>query len=82
MTRFAHFEIAELKVVYRALHQHLLEHPELMDTDFLEQLQRWLQHVAGQQGVDIRDHSAWDAWLGNAAVACEDRVAQRVVVEP
>lgn len=81
MTRFAHFEIAELKVVYRALHQHLLEHPELMDTDFLSDLQRWLQHVAGQQGVDVGDHGAWDAWLGNAAVSCEDRVAQRVVVD-
>jgi hypothetical protein len=65
MTRFAHFEIAELKVVYRALHQHLLQHPELMDTDFLSQLQRWLQTVAAQQGVDVGDHAAWAAWLAD-----------------
>ena len=59
----AHFDIAELKLVYRVLHRHLLEHTELMDTDFFTDLQRWLQTVAGRQGVDVSDHSQWDAWL-------------------
>ena len=36
---------------------------ELMDTDFLTDLQAWLQHVAGQEGVDVGDHAAWDRWL-------------------
>ena len=77
MNRFAHHDLSELKLVYRVLHQHLMEHLELMDTAFLTDLQRWLQGVAGQQGVDISDHAAWDAWLGGVVVSCEDRVSQR-----
>lgn len=63
MLRFAQFPASELKRVYIALHTHLLEHPELMDTDFLTDLQSWLQHVAGQEGVDVSNHAAWDRWL-------------------
>ena len=63
MLRFAQFPASELKRVYVALHANLLQHPELMDTDFLTDLQSWLQHVAGQDGVDVRDHAAWDRWL-------------------
>ena len=54
---------SELKRVYIALHAHLLQHIELMDTDFLTDLQSWLQHVAGQEGVDVGDHAAWEGWL-------------------
>jgi len=63
MLKFANFELNELKLVYKSLHRHLLQNIELMDTDFITDLQSWLQHVAGQQGVDVRDHSAWDKWL-------------------
>jgi len=79
-THFAHFELNELKLVYRVLHQHLMEHIELMDADFFEHLQRWLQTAAGGQGVDVSDHSQWDAWLGNRHTACEERVSQRTVI--
>lgn len=80
MNRFAHFDLAELKLVYRVLHGNLMEHIELMDGEFLSELQTWLQTIAAQQGVDLGDHAAWDAWLGNAHTACEDRVAQRQVL--
>lgn len=80
MQRFAHHDLHELKLVYRVLHQHLMEHLELMETAFLTDLQRWLQVVAGQEGVDIANHAAWDAWLGGEVVACSDRVAQRRVL--
>ena len=63
MLRFAQFPASELKRVYIALHAHLLQHTELMDTDFLTDLQSWLQHVAGQEGVDVGDHAAWERWL-------------------
>lgn len=59
----AHFDLSELKVVYRVLHDNLLQTPELMDAAFLQALQDWLQLCAGQQGVDISDHAQWDAWL-------------------
>ncbi len=63
MLKFAHFDVTELRLVYTTLHAHLLDHPALMDADFLTELQSWLQHVAGQDGVDVSDHGAWDAWL-------------------
>lgn len=80
MRSFAHHDLSELKLVYRVLHGHLMEHLELMDTEFLTGLQQWLQTIAGQQGVDVGDHAAWDAWLGGEVVPCEDRVAQRRVL--
>lgn len=76
--KLATYDIAELKAVYRVLHANLMDNLELMDSAFLQELQDWLQLVAGQQGVDIGDHAQWDAWLGNQAVACEERVARRL----
>jgi len=63
MLRFSHFPASELKSVYNALYAHLLQHPELMDTEFLTDLQSWLQHVAGQEGVDVSNHGDWARWL-------------------
>lgn len=76
-------ELEDLKLVYRVLHRHLAEHPELMDTHFLIELQNFLHAQAQQQGVDGSDHGAWDRWLGNEdAPPCEDRVAKRRRIEP
>jgi len=72
----------ELKLVYRVLHRHLADTPELMDTHFLIELQRFLHARAKDDGVDISDHGAWDAWLGNeGAPSCETRMAGRRVIE-
>jgi hypothetical protein len=75
------YPLAERKLVYRILHRHLAEHPELMDGTFLDDLQRDLQTAAQAEGVDVADHGAWDAWLGNAPVACAVRVANRRLIE-
>ncbi len=80
MQHFSHFEVDELKLVYRVLHRNLMQHMELMDSEFLQGLQTWLQFRAGQDGVDIADHSQWDAWLGGTYTSCEERVAQRRVL--
>ena len=73
----------ELKLIYRVLHQHLGDHSELMDTDFLIELQNYLQRRAKADGIDVADHSAWDRWLGNDGTAsCEGRVARRRQIEP
>lgn len=72
----------ELKLIYRVLHQHLGEHPELMDTDFLIELQNHLQRKARADGVDISDHGAWDRWIGNDdATGCDVRNARRRMIE-
>ena len=71
------YSLAEQKLLYRVLHAGLMEHPELMDSEFLHDLQRLLQQQAQAEGVDVADHGAWDAWLGNAPVACDVRVGKR-----
>jgi len=79
----AALDAEELKLIYRVLHQHLAEHPDLMDTDFLIELQTYLQRNAIAAGVDIADHSAWDRWIGNTgAASCSIRVANRRQIEP
>lgn len=75
--------VSDLKTVYRVLHAHLGEHTELMDTDFLIELQTFLQRQAAAEGVDVSHHGEWDAWLGNAdATPCEDRLPHRRVIDP
>lgn len=79
--RLAAFELAELRLVYRVLHANLMDNLDLMDAAFFQELQDWLQLVAAQQGVDVGDHAAWDAWLGGGQVSCQERVAQRRVLD-
>ena len=74
------YPLAERKLVYRVLHRQLTEFPELIDGDFLHDLQVSLQRIAQVEGVEVADHGAWDAWLGNAPVSCAVRVAQRKVL--
>ena len=74
------YSLAERKLLYRVLHSQLTEHPELMDSQFLMDLQRSLQQIAQSEGVDVANHSAWDEWLGNAATACDVRMASRRVL--
>ncbi len=69
--------ISEWKLVYRVLHGQLARHPELIDSGFLADLQRYLQVQAQSNGVDVSDHGSWDAWLGNESVSCAVRMAGR-----
>ena len=71
------YPLSEQKLVYRILHQNLMEYSELMDSEFLHDLQRSLQQRAQAEGVDVSDHGAWDEWLGNTVVPCEVRVQKR-----
>jgi hypothetical protein len=73
------YPLAELKLIYRVLHRHLREHTELLDCHFFDDLQRHLQRQAQAEGVDVADHGAWDAWLGNTPADCAPRVAKRSV---
>ena len=74
------YPIAELKLIYRVLHRHLGQHTELLDATFFDDLQRLLQRKAQDEGVDVADHGAWDAWLGNEAVSCAVRVEKRTLL--
>lgn len=67
----------ELKLVYRILHAALMQHSDLLDAELLQDLQTELQQRARTEGVDLTDHAAWDRWLGNAEVSCEERMRGR-----
>lgn len=71
------YSLDELKLIYRLLHAQLTTHLELMDSALLHDLQALLQMHAKAAGVDLADHGQWDAWLGNAAASCAERVAER-----
>ncbi len=71
------YSIKELKLVYRILHKNLPSHTELMDSDFLSDLQTMLQKKAQLEGVDVGNHGDWDAWLGNEVVSCQIRNENR-----
>ena len=60
---FRKIDANELKLIYRTLHKNLLQEPALMDSRFLEELQRHLQAVAGSEGIDTSNHAEWDQWL-------------------
>jgi hypothetical protein len=70
--------VEDLKLVYRVLHGVLAENLELMDAELFDRMQRVLQQRAAAEGVDVGDHAAWDAWLGNVdAVPCSERMKGR-----
>ena len=80
MQRFSAFDIDELKLVYRILHQNLLSHMELMDAEFIEVLQTWLQYRAGEDGVDVSDHAQWDAWLKGQPIQAKTKPVGGTVI--
>lgn len=68
------YPLDEQKLIYRVLHKQLVHYPELMEGEFLDDLQRNLQQAAQADGVDISDHGAWDEWLGNSPRVCTRRI--------
>ena len=67
MSPFHSFDLDDLKLVYRVLHTQLLSELALLDCEFFSALQTWLQALAREEGVDVGDHSRWDAWLSRSA---------------
>jgi hypothetical protein len=65
MRTLKEYPVNELKLVYRALHASLPGEPELMDSELLDDLQRFLQQRAAQDGVDVSTHSQWAGWLAD-----------------
>jgi hypothetical protein len=66
MSLFDAHDLADLKLVYRVLHAHMMEHAEIMDSAFTTELQKYLQGRARADGVELADHAQWDRWLHNA----------------
>jgi len=56
---------SDLKLIYRTLHAQLQQDFELMDSELLHDLQRWLQARATAEGVDVSVHAEWATWLND-----------------
>ena len=67
MNELSHFALHDLKRVYTVLHANLLNHLELLDSDFFSELQTYLQKQARLDAVDTSHHAQWDRWLGQQA---------------
>ena len=65
MPNLTDYPLAELKLIYRLLHQQIQQHMELMDSQLLADLQQHLQQQASQDGVDVSLHAQWSAWLND-----------------
>ena len=71
------YPLDELKLIYRVLHRNLIQNTDLLDSQFFADVQTYLQRRAQDDGVDVGDHGAWDAWLGNEVVSCAVRMEKR-----
>ena len=63
MSPLVNYELHELKLIYRLLHTQLPQHPQLIDSELLQDLQTYLQQQAHHDGVDISHHAQWARWL-------------------
>ena len=71
MKTLEHYELRDLKRIYRTLHGQLQQDFELMDSELLQDLQTWLQVQAKADGVDVSLHAQWAAWLNDGKpVSC------------
>lgn len=60
------YSLAELKLIYQVLHAQIPHNPALMDSDLLDDLQRYLQQQAAKDGVDVSLHAQWATWLNGS----------------
>ena len=63
MKTLEQYPLQELKLIYRLLHTQISQHPELIDSDLLQDLQTYLQQVATADGIDVSHHAQWARWL-------------------
>ena len=69
MKPVSEYALDDLKFVYQYLHSQLPANPQLMDSEFLHDLQTYLQAQARAEGVDVSLHAQWASWLNDGALA-------------
>lgn len=57
------WDVDELKTIFQVAHKNLLTVPMLMDSEWLMNLQGYLQMRAQENEVDPKNHSEWESWL-------------------
>jgi hypothetical protein len=62
---FEEYDLKEWKVIYLTLYNSILKTPEIIDLEFMSDLQKYLQGKAEKIGLDPLDHDTWINWLNN-----------------
>ncbi len=65
MKTIKEYPVSELKLIYQVLHSQIQENFDLMDSSLFHDLQKILQSLASNDGVDISLHNDWSTWLNN-----------------
>jgi hypothetical protein len=63
MPSLVQYPLPELKLIYRLLHSQLPQHPQLIDSELLQDLQTFPQQQAKHDGIDVSHHAQWARWL-------------------
>ncbi|MCG8419675.1 MAG: hypothetical protein MJE77_17215 [Proteobacteria bacterium] len=63
----AEAKLNDMKLIYRVLQENMTKFPDLMECDFFDELQHFLQERAKAEGVGIADEGVWDSWLAQPA---------------
>ena len=62
---FKRYNLKDWKLINTILHKDLLNVPDLMDVEFFNDFQTYLQEKASHIGLDISEHETWIDWLKN-----------------
>ena len=78
MNIFEQYNLKEWKLIYLTLHKSTSNNWDVMDLEFFNDIQKYLQGKAEKIGLDPLDHNTWINWLNNAkdcgrSVAITDR---------
>ena len=63
---FEQYDLKEWKLIYLTLHKSVSDNWDVMDLEFFNDLQKYLQEKAEKIGLDPLDHDTWINWLNNA----------------
>ena len=63
---FEEYDLKEWKLIYLTLHKSVSNNWDVMDLEFFNDLQKYLQSKAEKTGLDPLDHDTWTNWLNNA----------------
>jgi hypothetical protein len=62
---FEEYGIKECKLIYLTLHKSASDNWDIIDLEFFNDLQNYLQSEAEKIGIEPLDHDAWISWLNN-----------------
>jgi hypothetical protein len=62
---FEEYDLKEWKLIYLMLHKSTSNNWNVMDLEFFNDLQKYLQGKSEKIGLDPLDHDTWINWLNN-----------------